>query len=61
VIDYHVRGMSPAFPWGAWLASWLPQSRPAAMRGDTPVRVAHAWRAHAAALAADSREALPAA
>jgi hypothetical protein len=59
VIDYHVRGMSPAFPWGAWLRGWLPDARPRAMRGDTPERVARSVRATAAALAAASREALP--
>ena len=52
VIDYHVRGMSPAFPWGAWLASWLPEARPSAMRGDVPEQLARRHRAHAAALTA---------
>ncbi|HEY8122591.1 MAG TPA: polysaccharide deacetylase family protein [Myxococcota bacterium] len=60
VIDYHVRGMSPAFPWGAWLRSWLPEARPRTMRGDTPERVARSQRAHAARLASESREILPA-
>jgi hypothetical protein len=60
VIDYHVRGMSPAFPWGRWLASWLPDARPTAMRGDTPERVARSYQGYAAALSAASQEALPA-
>ncbi len=60
VIDYHVRGMSPVFPWGAWLRSWLPEARPRGMRGDTPVRVARSYQGYAAALASASQEALPA-
>ncbi len=60
VIDYHVRGMSPAFPWGRWLASWLPEARPRAMRGDTPERVARSHREHANALASASQERMPA-
>jgi hypothetical protein len=59
VIDYHVRGMSPAFPWGAWLSSWLPEARPPAMAGTTPERVARSHQAYAAQLAGASLEALP--
>jgi len=60
VIDYHVRGMSPAFPWGAWLSSWLPAARPPRMKGWRPDEIARAYRAAADALAAESREVLPA-
>ena len=57
VLDYHVRGMSGAFPrWGAWLASWLASALPASVRGSTPERVARAWIAHRDLLAASSAE-----